>query len=340
MVRGICFVLAVLTVLAALAGGARADAVADFYAGKQVTLIVATPPGGPYDLNARLLASHLARHIPGHPAIVVQNMQGASGMLAANYLANRAPQDGTVIANLHNMLPLAKVLGRLTVDVDPAALNWLGNMTRETGDVVVSARSPVKTIDDAKRDEVIIGAESPLALASVYPHVMNRVLGTKFRVVLGYAGFADIQNAFERGEVDGIAGDTWYAGAGPQYQWYKAGTIRILLQIGNKSPDLGDLPLLTDLASNDDDRRLLELFSSPYTVGKPTAVGPHVPPDRVAALRQAYDATLADPALLADAAKLGITIAPVSGAELTAFIRQLEALPEALVIWARATIAP
>ncbi len=145
---------AVLIALAAIVGGAgpcRADDVADFYRGKQVTLVVATPPGGPYDINARLLAAHLGPHIPGHPAIVVENMPGATGMVAANYLANRAPQDGTVIANLHNLLPLAKPLGRLTVNVDPASLNWLGNMTRETGDVVVSSRSAVKTIDDARR---------------------------------------------------------------------------------------------------------------------------------------------------------------------------------------------
>jgi tripartite-type tricarboxylate transporter receptor subunit TctC len=333
------FLLALLALLSC-AAGAAADPIADFYRGKEVTLVVPTPPGGPYDLNGRLLARYLGRHIPGNPALIVENMPGATGMVAANYLVNRAPQDGTVIANLHSMLPLAKALGRLTVKVDPAALNWLGNMTREVGDMIVSSRSPARTIEDAKHVAVIMGAPSPLALAAIYPRVLNHVLGTKFQVVLGYDGFAGTQNALERGEVDGLAGDTWYTGHGVQYDWYKAGTIRVLAQIGARSPDLPDVPLLTDLAANDQDRDLLELFSSPYIVGKPTAVGPNVPPERVAALRAAYDATMTDQDFQADAGALGIVIAPVSAAELEALVRRLAALPAPLVERARAAIEP
>ena len=203
-------------------------------------------------------------------------------------------------------------------------------MTRETGDVVVSARAAAKTIDDAKRVEIVMGAPSPLAAGALYPRLMNHVLGTKFRVVLGYDGFAAAQNAMERGEVDGIAGDTWYT-EGLEYRWWKAGSIRILLQIGNKAEDLPGVPLLTDLATNDDDRKLLDLFSSPYVVGKPTAAGPKVPAERVAALRAAYAATMADSDFRADAQKLGIAIAPVSGEELGALVRRLAALPEPLV---------
>ena len=317
---------------------ASADAVADFYRGKRLMLVVATPPGGPYDICARLLARHLSVHVPGRPSIVVENMTGATGVVAAKYLYDRAPQDGTVLANLHNMLPLLKMLGRVPVDLDPARLNWIGNMTRETGDVVVSAKTEVRTIDDARRIQVLMGAATAMAAAGIYPKVMNAVLGTRFRLVTGYDGFAAVMQALERGEVEGNAGDTWY-GTGTTFDLYRRGAIRVLVQIGAPSPDLGSVPLLVDLAANDGDRDLLELFSSPYALGKPTAMGPEVPPERVQALREAYQATMADPAFLADAKRLGVPIAPVPGPELEALVQRLATLPPALVARARAAVA-
>lgn len=319
---------------------ARADAVSDFYGSHEVRLIVATPPGGPYDISARLLARHLGTHIPGNPTIVVENMAGATGIRAANYVYNIAPQDGTVLANLHNMLPLIVALGQSTVDIDPARFNWIGNMTREVGDVIVTATAPIKTIDDAKHVSLMMGTPSPMALGAIYPRVLNAVLGTKFRVVMGYDGAAAVEHALEQGEIQGDAGDTWYAGAGFTYQGVKAGTLRVLVQIGTRSPELANVPLLVDLAQNADDRALLDLFSSPYTIGKPTAVGPKVPPARVAALRTAYAATMTDAAFLADAKKLGLTIAPVSGDELAALMTRLADLPPPLVARARAVVAP
>jgi tripartite-type tricarboxylate transporter receptor subunit TctC len=328
----------VLIAVLALAFGASADPIADFYKGRQMTLIVATPAGGPYDNVGRLLARYLPDHIPGNPSIAVENMPGATGMLAANYVYNRAPQDGTVLGNLHNSLALAKAVGQLKANLDPASFNWIGNPTREVGDVIVSDRSPVKTIEDAKRIEVIMGAASQMGASALYPRVMNHVLGTKFRIVLGYEGFAGVQHAIDQGEVDGTAGDTWYSGSGRNFEMYQAGTIHVLVQIGTKSPDLAGIPLLVDLAGNEADRELLALFSSPYTLGKPTVVGPKVPPERVAALRAAYLATMADPAFLADARRMGISIDPVSGAELAALAKRLTALPDALIQRARAVI--
>jgi len=321
-------------------GVARADAIGDFYGSHQVRLIVAVPPGGPYDISARLLARHLADHIPGHPTIVVENLSGATGMIAANYVYNIGPQDGTVLANLHNMLPLIVALGQTTVKVDPAKFNWIGNMTREVGDVIVTTTSQVKTIEDAKTITAVMGTPSPTALGAIYPRVMNHVLRTKFRVVTGYDGASAVQHALEQGEIEGDAGDTWYSGSGFTYDAFEAGKIRVLVQIGIRSPDLPDVPLLVDLAQNADDRALLEMFSSPYTIGKPTAMGPKVPPERVAAIRAAYVATMSDPNFLADAKKLGVTIAPVSGDELEAFVTKLGNLPPALVARARAAIQP
>jgi tripartite-type tricarboxylate transporter receptor subunit TctC len=319
---------------------AQADAIGDFYKGRTVRLIVATPAGGPYDNHARLLARHLSDHIPGHPTIVVENLSGGTGMLAANYVYNIGPQDGSVLANLHNMLAIIKALGQSDIKVDPARFNWIGNMTREVGDVIVSTKSPVKTIEDAKHNTAVIGAPSPMAVGAIYPRVMNYVLGTKFRVVTGYDGAAGVEHAMEQGEVDGDAGDTWFSGQGTTYDWYKAGKIRVLVQIGARTPDLPDVPLLSDLASNGDDRALLEMFSSPYIVGKPTAVGPKVPSDRVAALRTAYVATMQDPAFLADAKQLGVEIAPVSGEELASLMGKLANLPPALIERAKEAIKP
>jgi tripartite-type tricarboxylate transporter receptor subunit TctC len=333
-------VLGVATLLGLGLRPAGADTVADFYSGRQIRLIVATPAGGPYDNHARLLARYLGAHIPGHPIIVVENLAGATGMLAANYVYNIGPQDGSVLANLHNMLPLIKALGQSTADVDPARFNWIGNMTREVGDVIVTAKSAVKTIEDAKHFTAVIGAPSPMALGAIYPRVMNHVLGTKFRVVTGYDGAASVEHALEQGEIEGDAGDTWFSGQGVTYDWYKAGTIRVLVQIGTRTPDLPDVPLLVDLAHDGDDRALLELFSSPYTIGKPTAVGPKVPPERVAALRAAYSATMADPDFLADAKQLGIAIAPVSGQELAGLMTRLMNLPPPLLARASEAIAP
>ena len=330
-----------LLALIALASPARAaDAVASFYAGKEIRLVVATPPGGPYDNHARLLARHLARHIPGNPAILVENMSGATGIKAAQYIFARAPQDGTVLGNLHNMLPLLAVIGQNPVGFDPAQLNWLGNMTREVGDVIITSKSPVKTIEDAKRIEVVMGAASPMALAGIYPQVMNRVLGTKFRIVNGYDGNNGVTHALEQGEVEGNAGDTWFSGTGRTYDWWKDGTIRVLVQIGARTPDLPDVPLLTELGKSDEDRAVLDFFSAPYLIGKPTAVGPKVPAERVAALRAAYQATMADPEFLADAKRLGIDIEPVSGEELGALMKRIMALPPPLLERARQILAP
>lgn len=336
------FLSALFTLLAGLgiAPHAQADAVSDFYGSHTVRLIVATPAGGPYDNHARLLARHLSEHIPGHPTIVVENLAGATGMLAANYVYNIAPQDGTVLANLHNMLPLIKALGQSDVKVDPARFNWIGNMTREVGDVIVATKSPVKTIAEAKETTAVIGAPSPMALGAIYPRVMNYVLKTKFRVVTGYDGAAGVEHAMEQGEVEGDAGDTWFSGQGNTYDWYKAGKIRVLVLIGNRTPDLPNVPLLVDLAGNNDDRALLELFSAPYTIGKPTAVGPKVPAERVAALRAAYAATIEDPGFLADAKKLGVEVAPVSGEELAGLMGKLMNLPPALLDRAKQAIAP
>jgi tripartite-type tricarboxylate transporter receptor subunit TctC len=321
-----------------LPDAAHADPAADFYHGKIVTLVIVTTTGGVYDDYGRLLSRYLGRHIPGQPTIVVQNMGGAAGVIGANYVFNTAPQDGTVLVNLLNTLPLVKALGQVNAKIEPEQFNWIGNMALATGDIIISTRSEAKTMEDAKRIEVTMGATSPLALGGLYPKLLNNLLGTKFRLITGYDGTASVELATERGEVDGQAGGTWFRGSGTDYEWYQDGKIRVLAQIGVRAADLPDVPLLTELVAKPADRELMELFSSPFTVGKPTAVGPKVPPERVAALRQAYMDTMRDPAFLADATKLGIDIDPTTGEDLGRLVAHIMSLPADLLGRARTAI--
>jgi tripartite-type tricarboxylate transporter receptor subunit TctC len=335
-----------LFVAALLLPGYSADVafgqdVAKFYEGKQIRLIIGADVGGPYDGYARLLGRHLARHIPGSPRLVMQNMPGATSVIAANYVYNRAPQDGTVVATLTNVVPLMKILGEVDMQFDPARLNWIGNLARELYTIYVRSASAIRSLEDAKHSKVTMGATGPAAMSSVFPRLINNVIGTQFQVVPGYAGMAQVQLAMERGEVDGIAGDSWYDGHGQgiSLNWFKNGTVRTIALIGSRRPaELANVPLLVDLAQHADTRQLLELFSSPPQVGKPTVMGRDVPADRVAAMRAAFQATMSDPEFLADAAKVGLPVDPISGEELTALVKRLMVVPDAVAQRAREAI--
>jgi tripartite-type tricarboxylate transporter receptor subunit TctC len=320
---------------------AAGDDVAKFYEGKQIRVLIGAEAGGPYDSYGRLLGRHLGRHIPGSPHVIVQNMAGATGVIAANYIYNRAPQDGTVVGSLTNMIPLIKVFGEVDSQFDPARFNWIGNIARELYTVSVRAASPVQTLDDAKRMKVTMGATAPSAMSSLFPRILNKVAGTQFQIVSGYAGLAAVEMAIERGEVDGFAGDSWHNGHGQgmSFNWYRDGTLRTIALVGLKRPpEFADVPLLIDLAQDSDTRQLLELFSSPAEVSKPVMMGPDVPAERVAAMRRAFDATMADPAFLADASKLSLAIEPVAGEELTATVKRLMTVPDAVARRAREAV--
>jgi tripartite-type tricarboxylate transporter receptor subunit TctC len=336
---GLCMVAMALVGLSPRV--AAADEVAKFYEGKQVRVLIGAEAGGPYDSYGRLLGRHLGRHIPGSPTVIVQNMAGATGVIAANYIYNRAPHDGTVVGSLTNMIPLIKVFGEVDSQFDPARFNWIGNIAREIYTVSVRSASPVQTLDDAKRMKVTMGATAPSAMSSLFPRIFNRVAGTLFQIVSGYAGLAAVEMAIERGEVDGFAGDSWHNGHGQgmSFNWYRDGTLRTIALVGLKRPpEFAGVPLLIDLAQDPETRQLVELFSSPAEVSKPVVMGPDVPAERVAAMRQAFDATMADPAFLADASKLSLAIEPVAGDQLTATVKRLMAVPDAVARRAREAV--
>lgn len=318
---------------------AIADDISDFYRNKLVTLVIGTGPGGAYDIHGRLIGRHIFSHIPGQPKSVIQNIPGAGSIQAGNFIYSVAPQDGTVLGNILNTVPLVQILGQASSQFDAAKFQWIGNMTQEISIVVAWQTSGIKTIEDAQKGEVLMGATSPGTLGGMFPKIINQIAGTKFRVITGYKEAVAIDLAMERGEVQGRAGETWFGAKGTYGEWHRNGKINLLAQVGaKKAADLPTVPLLTDLAHDDNGRKLAELFTSPSIIGKPTVVGPQVPKERVAALRKAYAETMTDPAFLDDAEKIGLAPNPIGGADLEAAVKRIFETPQNLVDLARAAV--
>jgi tripartite-type tricarboxylate transporter receptor subunit TctC len=310
------------------ASASQDASVADFYKGKTIDLIIGYSPGATYDLYARLIARHLGDHIPGHPKIIPRNMPGGGSHIAVNYVSKIGPKDGTVIGTADQALPVEQAMGdkRLVVDVDK--LNWIGNPIASNNTTVAWAASGIQTIDDVRKQKVAVGATGG-STSSQYPMVMNALLGTKFDVVLGYPGANDINLAMERGEVSAKGSDSWAAWKATRPRWLTDHKINVLVQIGlTKNPEIGAVPLMMDLAKNDSDRAVLKLLSTSVVIGRPLFTAPGVPLERVAALRQAFDETMKDPALIAEAKSANMDLAPVSGERLQALVAETVATPK------------
>jgi len=325
---------AVMTVVAGCAVSASIvpalaqQSVEEFYKGKNVDLIIGYSPGGGYDLYARLVGQFLGQHIPGKPTIIPRNLPGASSRTAANWIYSVAQKDGTALATADQSLSIAQVMGDKDFTIDTSKLIYIGNPNADNNTTVTWHTSPVKTIEDAMKTEIAMGATGG-STSSQYPKAMNAVLGTKFKVILGYPGGNDINLAMERGEVSGRGSNAWASWKSTKADWLKEKKINILVQIGlTKAPDLPNVPLLVDLAKNNDDRALLKLLSAPTTIGRPIFTSPGVPEERVKALRAAFDATMKDPNFLAAAEKAKMDINPVSGAELQKIVSEIVATPK------------
>jgi tripartite-type tricarboxylate transporter receptor subunit TctC len=337
--HGLVGSLCIASVLIAAQGAARADPVEDFFKGRPIRLVIGSNTGGAYDLYGRLLAAHLGRHIPGRPIIVPANMPGASGAQSANYLFGVAPKDGSVIGLFNQSMVQRQVLEPDSVRFDGGAFNWLGAMTTTTNVFITWHASGVKTLDDAKTKDVVMGALSREGGNSVYPLLLNRFLGTRFKVVLGYQGGNTIQLAMERGEVDGRAAVVWSGLKAGWPQWIAEKKINVLVQIGlAKEADLPDVPLFIDLAKTPADAAIFRFVSSDSAMGFPTLAPPGVPAERVAALRRAFDATLTDQAFRAEAEKRGLPIRPVAGSEVQAIVKAMIATPKEIIATLKAGI--
>jgi tripartite-type tricarboxylate transporter receptor subunit TctC len=298
-----------------------------FFKGKTLRLIVGIGVGSGYDINARLLARHIAAHIPGQPTIIVQNQPGAGSLTMTNALYNTGPYDGTVMGASFNGMPTTPLLQPAGVRFDPVKLNWLGSTNRETQAMYVWHTAPARALEDAKTKETIMGAQAPGSTQFDYPVLANQLFGFKFKVVTGYESTPKIHLAMESGEVHGTIAN-WSTLKAINTNWITEKKIRVLAQWAlKKNPELADVPMFLDLAQSEAERAALRLMLARLEYGRPFFLPPNVPAARVEALRRAFDVTMKDPAYLAEADRLKIEVDPLSGEEVTALVEQVSRTP-------------
>lgn len=321
--------LACTVMAAALAAAsiAQAQSVEDFYKGKTVYMIIGYPPGGSNDLYAREVARFIGQHIPGHPNVVSQSMPGAGSLAAANHLYNIAAKDGTVMGLVAGTIPLEAALGAKNVKLKADKFSWIGRVSSSTNIVFTWHTSPVKTIQDATTTQSVLAATGASSTVTIYPEVLNKVVGTKFKMVMGYKGSAACMLAVERGEAEGHS--TSYDGMNAAHpDWVKDKKINILVQIATKrDPEMKDIPTMIELGKTDDDKKVLRVVTSASEVGKAVFGPPGIPADRLAALRKAFDDTIKDPDFDADLKKLGLTLDPLSGQDLATLVAEVGNMP-------------
>jgi len=334
---GLSALLSAFYVILAVPAGAQDD-VAAFYRGKQLRMIVGSAVGGGYDLFARIVARHIVHHIPGSPGIIVQNQPAAGGVVMTNQLYGQGPKDGTVIGVPINGLPTAPLLQSGT-QFDPERLIWLGSTNREAYVAFVWHTVPVTGIAELTSKEVVVGATTPGTTMVDFPLLVNDVLGFKFKVVRGYQGTPQINLAIERGEVEGMGGLGWASVKAQTPHWISERKIKVLAQYGLKRySELADVPTMLELAKSDADRQAMTMLFARTEYGRPYFLPPDVPVERVAALRRAFDATMKDPAFVAEAAKLQFDVDPLTGEQVQALVVQLAATPREDVARVRAAL--
>lgn len=311
------------------------DAALEFYKGKVLTIVTSTGAGGGYDLTARLIARFMPRYMPGIGSIIVQNMPGGGSLRATNFMYEIAPKDGTTIGVVENGIPLKQVLDPTNMRFDVAKFNWIGSTGGHNEAIMALTSGGVHSLEDLKTKEVVLGGTGASSTLVMYPAAMNNILGTKFKIVTGYTSSTEVYLAMDRGEVVARSGTlaslhNWHR------DWVREGKIKILVQVGLKpDPDLPGVPLMMDLATNDGDRRVLALISSPAALGNPYYAPPGVPSDRLALLSSAFASTLKDPDFLKEAEKIQADISPMSGTELAGIVDQVVTAPADIVARAR-----
>jgi tripartite-type tricarboxylate transporter receptor subunit TctC len=313
------------------------DAVADFYRGRQVSIVVGSSPGGSASLYAQALARHMGRHLPGNPALVVQHLPGAGGLVAANTIANTSPRDGTAFATTSRTTALEPLLGNRNAKFDGRQLNWLGTANLEYTTCFAWHTAAVKTLADTMTRELIVAGTGADATEVVWPKAANKLIGTRFKIVLGYPGSTEMLLALERGEVEGNCGLGWTFLKLRKADWLKDKKINILFQWALTShPDLADVPLIIDAARMREDRKVFEFLLAPQEMGRPFFAPPAVPAERLNALRDAFALTLKDPQFRAEADKMGLEVQLGRGEAVQALVERIYATPADVVARAKA----
>ena len=313
------------------------QAVADFYRGKTITILFGGSPGGGYDVDARVLARHIGRFIPGNPSLVVQNISGARGLTSVNRLYSTSPKDGTVMGVVQRGLLTSPWLNPTGIQFDVLKFNWLFSTAAEPGVAIVWKPLQKYSVDDLRSKEIIIGGSGDSA---IIPQVFNYTAGTKFKIIQGYPGTADLVLAMERGEIQGIGYYSWSNIPSKNPTWLSEQKIQVLLQTGDqRSPELPDVPTVAELASDPGKRLVQDLWLSPLEFARPYAMPPETPKDRVAAVQAAFDAMLKDNDFQEDAKKSGMVLDPRSAEQIRALLNRVGQMPASVIDDARKAVS-
>jgi tripartite-type tricarboxylate transporter receptor subunit TctC len=319
--------------LALASSGAHAQSAADFYKGKTVNMIISSSAGGGYDTLSRTIARHLPKHIPGAPVIAARNMPGAGGIIATKHLYTVAPKDGLTIGGVQNNTPFEPLLGTKEADYDARRFNWLGSPSFETALLIVWHTAPIKTVEELRKREITVASSGANSTPSFFARLLNELLGTKMRIVVGYPGQNESFAAMERGEVDAYSSIFWSSLTATKPDWIRDGKIVSVVQYGpEREASVGNVPSVTEFLTKEEDKILLEAAIAPLALGRPFLMPPDVPADRVKLMQEAFAATFADKEFLADAdrLKLGVNV-PRSAAEVKAIVDKAYATPQPIV---------
>jgi tripartite-type tricarboxylate transporter receptor subunit TctC len=336
LLRALGAAAAIVTVIPAIAA---AEPVEDFYKGRTVTIVVGSEAGGAYDLYARFFGQYASKYVPGHPNFIYQYMPGSGGVKIANYMYNAAPKDGSVIGMMEQGTPLARVLRKDPgMKFDLGKYNWIGTVAQSFYLIGIWHTAPATTIEGARQKEVLLAASGKGSTTYIYPALINYIAGTKLKVILGYKGAPDMDLSYERGETNGRGG-TLSAWQIRQRAKVDAGLIKFMVQIAPKrNPVWPEVPMLSDYAKTGEQRAIVDFMQAPSLVGTSLFTPPGTPPDRVSALRKAFDQTMKDPAMLAEVKKRDVYITGEPGVEIQAAMVKLAATPQALVDKVRSAI--
>jgi tripartite-type tricarboxylate transporter receptor subunit TctC len=308
----------------------------DFYKGKTLEIYVGYGPGGGYDQYGRLLARHIGKHLPGNPSTIVRNMPGAGSAKLASYMHDVAPKDGLQIGAIASTVAFDPLLGseggENSVKFDPRELNWLGSMDAFTPIGVSWHTSGIKTIDDAKKKEVLVGSSGSGDSSAVYPKLLNGMIGTKFKILTGYRGSNDITLAMERGELPAFVGWYWYGLKTTKGQWLKDKTANLFLQIGlEPDPEMQGVPWVLDILPTEADKQVFRVVLANLAFSRPVVAPPGVPEDRLAALAKAIEETTNDKDFLAEAEKQTMSVKYYSREKIAALLKDVYATPPDLI---------
>jgi tripartite-type tricarboxylate transporter receptor subunit TctC len=324
-----------------LAGAAINPVAAQETIEKTITIYAAGTAGGGVDLYGRLVGRHIGKHIPGKPAVVVQDMPGAGGIRQANFLAETAPRDGTAFGIFAGGPILEPLVGARDPGYDMSKFTWIGALSKDVSLCIAWGATPFKSINDAKAQQMIVAGTGAGSDTDTYPIMLNELLGTKFKVITGYLGSQQTIVAIESGEVHGRCGWSLSSLKSTKLDWLRDKKINILLQIAmEKSKELPDIPLLLDLVSSAEDRQMLEMMLGTTGMSRPFVAPPGLPPARANLLRRAFDAMVKDPAFIAEAEAMQADLAPSTGEDVQKLVQKIYSTPKPVVDRAKKYLAP